>query len=158
MEFDAVLIPRRRAASVAQGLWPNRTINDDLDACLAEHPDKAALTALQIESGQIHRFTYREFGQMVDRIAVGLSYLGVGRNDVVSLQLPNWWQFTLTYFACSRIGAVMNPLMPILLEREMSFMLKHCGAKVAIVPKVFRKFDHEQMLDDIKPGLPDLKH
>ena len=31
MEFDAVLIPARRAAAVAAGLWPDRTINDALD-------------------------------------------------------------------------------------------------------------------------------
>ena len=66
---------------------------------------------------------------MADRIAVGLSRLGVGRNDVVALQLPNWWQFTLTYLACSRIGAVLNPLMHIFRERELSFMLKHGEAK-----------------------------
>ena len=26
-------------------------------------------------------------------MAVGLARLGVGRNDVVAMQLPNWWQF-----------------------------------------------------------------
>ena len=35
MEFDAVLLPPRRARMVAQGFWHDRTINDDLDACLA---------------------------------------------------------------------------------------------------------------------------
>ena len=66
---------------------------------------------------------------MADRIAVGLSRLGVGRNDVVACQLPNWWQFTLVYLACSRIGAVMNPLMHIFRERELSFMLRHGEAR-----------------------------
>ena len=61
------------------------------------------------------------------------------------MQLPNWWQFTLIYLACSRIGAVLNPLMHIFRERELSFMLKHGEAKVLIVPKVFRGFDHEAM-------------
>ena len=31
MQFDAVLIPPRRAHSVAQGFWHDRTINDDLE-------------------------------------------------------------------------------------------------------------------------------
>ncbi len=95
---------------------------------------------------------------MADRIAVGLSRLGVGRNDVVALQLPNWWQFTLTYLACSRIGAVLNPLMHIFRERELSFMLKHGEAKVLIVPKVFRGFDHERWSTALQPSLPDLQH
>ena len=72
---------------------------------------------------------------MADRIAVGLARLGVGKNDVVSCQLPNWWQFTLTYLACSRIGAVINPLMHIFRERELSFMLAHGQSKVRSCPR-----------------------
>ena len=158
MEFDAVLLPARRARMVAQGHWHDRTINDDLDACLAACPDKLALTALQVESGAVQRFTYRELARMADRIAVGLSRLGVGRNDVVACQLPNWWQFTLTYLACSRIGAVMNPLMHIFRERELSFMLQHGEAKVLIAPKTFRGFDFEAMATGLQPRLPDLAH
>ncbi|MEG0223326.1 MAG: cyclohexanecarboxylate-CoA ligase [Comamonas sp.] len=158
MEFDAVLLPARRARMVAQGLWHDRTINDDLDACVAVCPDKLALTALQVESGAVQRFTYREMARMADRIAVGLSRLGVGRNDVVACQLPNWWQFTLTYLACSRIGAVMNPLMHIFRERELSFMLQHGEAKVLIAPRTFRGFDFEAMAAGLQPQLPGLEH
>jgi cyclohexanecarboxylate-CoA ligase len=158
MEFDAVLIPPRRASMVRRGYWHNRTINDDLDACLAACPDKLALTAVSLEAGTTTRFTYRELATMADRIAVGLARLGVGRNDVVSCQLPNWRQFTLTYLACSRIGAVMNPLMHIFRERELSFMLAHGRSKVVIVPKVFRGFDYEEMLKGIRGKLPDLQH
>jgi len=158
MEFDAVLLPARRARMLAQGLWHGRTINDDLDDCVRTHPDKLALVARQVESGAVARFTYRELARMADRIAVGLTRLGVGRNDVVACQLPNWWQFTLTYLACSRIGAVMNPLMHIFRERELSFMLKHGQAKVVIAPKVFRGFDFEAMVHGLQPSLPDLAH
>ena len=158
MDFDAILIPPRRAAMIKQGFWHDRTINDDLDACVASCPDKVALTAVSVESGNVKRLTYRQMAVMADRIAIGLSRLGVGRNDVVSMQLPNWWQFTLTYLACSRIGAVLNPLMHIFRERELSFMLKHGCSKVVIVPKLFRGFDYEQMITGLKPSLPDLQH
>ena len=158
MEFDAVLIPPRRAQSIAKGFWHDRTINDDLDACVAACPDKTALTAVQAESGTVTRFTYRELSHMADRVAIGLTQLGVGKNDIVACQLPNWWQFTITYLACSRLGAVMNPLMHIFRERELSFMLKHGEAKVLIIPQTFRGFDFEKMVQEIKPTLPDLKH
>jgi cyclohexanecarboxylate-CoA ligase len=158
MEFDAILIPPRRAAMIAQGLWSDRTINDDLDACVASCPDRLALTAVSLESGTITRFTYRQMAAMADRIAIGLTRLGIGRNDVVSMQLPNWWQFTLTYLACSRIGAVLNPLMHIFRERELSFMLKHGESKIVIVPRQFRGFDYEQMVAALKPDLPALQH
>jgi cyclohexanecarboxylate-CoA ligase len=158
MEFDAVLLAPRRARMIAQGLWHDRTINAELDACVAACPDKLGLTAYRVEAGDEKRFTYRELARMADRIAVGLTRLGVQKNDVVACQLPNWWQFTLLYLACSRIGAVINPLMHIFRERELNFMLKHGEAKVIVAPKTFRGFDFEQMITAIQPGLPHLKH
>lgn len=157
MQFDPVLLAPRRAESIAKGWWHDRTINDDLDACTTAYPDKLALTAVRSETGEVRRFSYRELAALADRMAVGLSRLGVGRNDVVAMQLPNWWQFSLMYLACSRIGAVINPLMHIFRERELSFMLKHGEAKVLIVPKVFRGFDHENMARALQPSLPDLR-
>ncbi len=158
MQFDPVLLAPRRAESIAKGWWHDRTINHDLDACVAAYPDKLALTAVRSrDRGEVRRFTYRELATFADRIAVGLSRLGVGRNDVVAMQLPNWWQFSLLYLACSRIGAVLNPLMHIFRERELSFMLKHGEAKVLVVPKVFRGFDHEAMARGLQPSLPDLR-
>jgi cyclohexanecarboxylate-CoA ligase len=79
MQFDTVLLPPRRAASIAQGLWFDRTINDDLDARVASDPDRIALTAVVVETGAVRRFTYRELATMADRIAVGLARLGVGK-------------------------------------------------------------------------------
>src|SRR3546814_15338670 len=113
MEFDAVLIPLRRAASIAQGLWHDRTINDDLDACVAECPDKTALTAVSGEQGT-RMFSYRAMAAMADRIAVGLSRLGIGRNGIVACQLTTWLQFPLTFLSCPRIGAGPNLPIPLL--------------------------------------------
>jgi cyclohexanecarboxylate-CoA ligase len=157
MEFDAVLLAPRRAESKTRGYWHDRTINDDLDACLGACPDKVALTAIRLDTGGERRFTYRQFAALANRVAVGLSRLGVSRNDVVAVQLPNWWQFSLLYLACSRIGAVFNPLMPIFRERELSFMLRHGEAKLLIVPKTFRNFDHEAMARALQSTLTSLK-
>jgi cyclohexanecarboxylate-CoA ligase len=46
--------------------------------------------------------------------------------------------------------------MPIFRERELSFMLKHGQAKILVVPKHFRNFDHEAMARSLKPHLPSL--
>lgn len=161
MEFDAVLLPPRRAESIARGWWHDRTINDELDACVAADPDKLAITAVRLGTGDgqvdVRRFSYRELATLADRVAVGLSRLGVGRNDVVAMQLPNGWQFSVLYLACSRIGAVLNPMMHIFRERELSFMLEHGKARLLVVPKRFRGFDHEAMARGLLPSLPDLQ-
>ena len=158
MDFDPVLIPGRRDDMVERGLWHDRTLNDYLDSCVAAHPDKPALAALRVEDRAMRRFTYRELAAMADRIALGLARLGLGRGDVVACQLPNWWQFSALYLACSRIGAVLNPLMTIFRERELTFMLSHGRARAVVAPKRFRDFDYEQMLAGMRGALPDLAH
>ncbi len=158
MDFDAVLIAPRRAESIARGWWPDRTINDLLDDYAASRPDKIALSAVQAETGAQQRFTSRQLATLADRVAVGLSRLGVGRGDVVACQLPNGWQFVVTYLACSRIGAVMNPLMHIFRQRELSFMLRHSEARLLIVPHRFRGFDYPGMVDGLRADLPGLEH
>ena len=158
MDFDAVLIAPRRAASVAGGHWQDRTINDYLAACVRERPDATALTALSIERQQVTRFTWRELARMADRVALGLSRLGIVTGDVVSCQLPNGWHLSVLYLACARLGAVLNPVMPIFRERELSFMLAHAQSKVVVVPKTFRGFDHAHMLRGLRDALPALRH
>ncbi len=158
MEFDAVLIAPRRAESIARGWWPDRTINDLLDDYAASRPEKIALTAVQAEQGAARQFTSRELASLADRVAVGLARLGVGRGDVVACQLPNGWQFVVTYLACSRIGAVMNPLMHIFRQRELSFMLHHSEARVLIIPDRFRGFDYPGMVEGLRAAVPALEH
>ena len=88
----------------------------------------------------------------------GCSDLGVGKGDVVAFQLPNWWEFTALFFACNRIGAVANPLMPIFRQRELRFMLGFSEAKVAVVPALWRGFDHMGDMREIRPDLPSVRH
>ncbi len=158
MDFDAVLIAPRRAASIAAGHWQDRTIHDYLAACVRDRPDAPALTALSIDRQHVTRFTWRELARMADRVAVGLSRLGIAAGDVVSCQLPNGWHLSVLYLACARLGAVLNPVMPIFRERELSFMLAHAQSKVVVVPKLFRGFDHAQMLRGLRDALPALRH
>jgi cyclohexanecarboxylate-CoA ligase len=156
MAFEIFLPQSRIAAS--RGLWPDRLPIDDLDAAVAQHPDRTAFVGLNSALGREVRLTYAELGERVDKIAAGLVGLGVGKGDVVAFQLPNWWEFTALFFACNRIGAAANPLMPIFRQREMRFMLGLADAKVAVVPARWRGFDHLAMMDEIRGDLPSLRH
>ena len=72
MEFDAVLLAPRRARMIEQGLWHDRTINQDLDDCVAACPDQLAMTAYRVEAGDVRHFSYRQLAQMADRVAAEL--------------------------------------------------------------------------------------
>ncbi len=158
MPFDPVLIVPRREAMKAAGHWDDKTIIDYLDACLADVPDQQAVCDFNTLTGKETRLTYRELDERAGRIALNLLDLGIGRGDVVSYQLPNWWEFTALYVACAKIGAVVNPLMPIFRERELSFMLALAETKLMVVPQRFRDFDYPGMMAGIRDKLPALRH
>ncbi|MYM56397.1 cyclohexanecarboxylate-CoA ligase [Thalassovita mangrovi] len=158
MQFDAVLIEPRIDEMTAKGFWQGKTVNDHFDACMTDCPDKPALTSISVATGERRDFTWKDLDVLANRAAVGLSRLGVGKDDVVACQLPNSWQFVVTYLGCARIGAVFNPVMHIFREHELTFMLRHGEARVFVVPKLFRGFDHEAMADGMRKDLPDLQH
>ena len=142
----------------AGGFWLDTTIDGYLADAIARVPDKPAVIADSIDGGTPVRLTYRELGDRVARTAAALAGLGVARGDVVALQLPNWWEFVIAALACGRIGAVVNPLMPIFRERELEFMLGFAAAKVFVVPAEFRGFDHAAMARELQTSLPMLQH
>lgn len=156
METGTTISPERRAAMLESGAWNDRIITDYLDDAVAATPDRDAIVAYRVTDDTHTRLSYRELNQRVTRMAAGLAALGIEAGDVVACQLPNWWQTTALHLACMRIGAILNPLMPIFRERELRFMLHHNEAKLLVIPKVFRGFDYEAMLERLLPELPEL--
>jgi cyclohexanecarboxylate-CoA ligase len=140
------------------GYWLDKTVDQLLTEAAASTPGKVAVVADRADRDQARRFTYCELEDLAERAATSLRNLGVGPGDVVTVQLPNWWEFVVAAFACSKIGAVMNPVMPILRERELLYILNFCEAKVFIVPKMYRGFDYSAMAEGMRSELPHLKH
>jgi cyclohexanecarboxylate-CoA ligase len=140
------------------GYWLDKTVDQLLTEAAANTPDKVSIVADRADREQARRFTYRELEGLAQRAASSLRKLGVGPGDVVTVQLPNWWEFVVTAFACSKIGAIMNPVMPILRERELLYILNFCEAKVFIAPKAYRGFDYSAMAEGMRGQLPHLKH
>jgi cyclohexanecarboxylate-CoA ligase len=157
MKFDPILPKQRVEAMQVQRYWGDELLVDHLDRCIAQTPDKTAIVDFNSMDGTGRRLSYREFGGLVERIAIGLAGLGIEKSDVVSCQLPNWWQFGALAFACWRIGAVINPMMPIFREREVKFMLNFAESKVFVVPREFRGFDHPTMVGGMRRELPNLQ-
>ena len=56
--------------------------------------------------------SYAELGRDVSTFAAWLEARGVGAGDVVSIQLPNWYEFVVVAVATQRVGGVINPLLP----------------------------------------------
>lgn len=148
----------RLQAMRAAGFWTDRILLDDLDHWATDAPTRIATVDHNSITGLSTSLTYADLKDRVDRIANGLIRLGIRKGDVVSIQLPNWWQFQALHLACLRAGAVTNPIMPIFRARELRFMMRHAGSRLVVVPKAFRGFDHLSMMQDLRADLPDLRH
>jgi cyclohexanecarboxylate-CoA ligase len=142
----------------SHGIWPDRVVTDYFDRWVADRPDDTAIIAFRDDDATTTRITWRKLARTVTAIAHGLAKCGVAKGDVVSFQLPNWWEFVAVHLACVRIGAVSNPLMPIFRHRELSFMVAHAESKVLIAPARFRGFDHGELALALGRELPSLRH
>jgi cyclohexanecarboxylate-CoA ligase len=146
------------AAARAGGYWLDTSFDAYLSEAVAATPDKPAVVGYRADRAEPRRLSYRELGDAVARCAAALRRLGIARGDVVAVQLPNWWEFAVITLAAWRVGALLNPLMPIFRERELQFMLGFAEAKLVVVPKTFRGHDHEAMARSLQESLPGLRH
>jgi len=148
----------RGPAMRAHGFWRNETLLHHLARAAARSPDKTAIVACRSDIGTETRLSYRQIDDLSSRLAASLRTHGIGRGDVVSFQLPNWWEFSILHLACMKLGAISNPLMVIFRERELRFMLGLAESKIFVVPASFRGFDYAAMAGNLREHLPKLAH
>jgi cyclohexanecarboxylate-CoA ligase len=148
----------RGPAMRTEGFWRDETLLHHLARAVARSPDKIAIVACRSDIGTETRLSYRQIDDLSSRLAAALRAHGIGRGDVVSFQLPNWWEFSILHLACLKLGAISNPLMVIFRERELRFMLGLAESKILVVPASFRSFDYAAMATNLREHLPRLAH
>lgn len=98
--------------------------------------------------------TFGEYRSWCERVAAALLELGVGKGVNVSWQLPTWFESLVLVGALSRLDAVQNPIIPILRYREVSFIARQTGARLLVVPSVWKGFDYRAMAEEIAAENP----
>lgn len=152
-QFDLAEHCRRLRDS---GYWTDRHFDDCLRQALTRNPAKLAVA--NDRAGGPIELTFAELEDRIARAAGGLRKLGVAKGDVVAMQLPNWWEFLVSFLAIQRLGAVANPLMPIFRERELRFMLGFARSKVFIVPQGYGSLDFVGTARQLRDELEGLHH
>lgn len=140
------------------GLWPSTTLIDDLYGWAEREPRRAAIVSYTRGGTRPSTTTYGQLIAMADRFAIALADLGVEKDDVVSIQVQNGWEFAVAAIGAARAGAIVNPLVTIFRRRELSFMLGRAASSVLVVPSSYRGFDHARLALSLKDELPDLGH
>ena len=153
---NVFLTEHRIEAMLKSGAWSNKTLTDYFDNWARKDPERTAIIS---HSGEKKEQVTVSFGALYEcsmRIAANLVRYDIGLGDVVSFQLNNRWEFIAISLACVRVGAIANPLMPVLREKELTYMLSLSETKMLIVPKTFRGFDFKSMALRLKKKLPAL--
>ena len=139
------------ASHRAAGYWRDETLADVARRAYREAPDRLLL----IEGDLC--VTRAEAWDAASRLAAFFLSRGLTPGDVVSFQLPNWIEAAVIALAARRCGLVLNPIPPIYRESEVSYILQDCRAKLVFVPQVFRKHDHQRMLEGLRSQLPSVQ-
>lgn len=74
--------------------------------------------------------------------AAALAQRGVHAGTVVSWQLPTTLETMVVMAALARLGAVQNPIIPILRESEVGFITHQLHTEFFVAPQLWRGFDH----------------
>ena len=141
--------PAVAAMAAREGLWPGRTAADFATDLARNDPDR-----LLIVDGE-HEKRAGELFAAASQLAGYLRGVGLVDGDVISFQLPNWWEATVINLAASLAGLVVNPIVPINRDGELVHMLGAARSRFMFVPQVFRGFDYAAMMQRVCAALPD---
>ncbi len=151
-KFETRLTQEMIDGYTRSGDWGTKTFYQHFAERAAAHPDR------EVFYDRGRRMTYGELRDAVDRVAAKLQSLGLGRGDVVTIQVPNWIEFACAFFAVERIGGIANKINPDFRRAEVDYILRFSESSAYICPETFKDFDYLDMIAGLRAKLPDLKH
>lgn len=127
------------------------TVSELWDRNARERPHRTAIE----DPGR--SLTWAEAKRWIDRVALGLLELGIQRDEVLVVQLPNSVELHLLRVACEKAGIRCTPVTSNMRRREVEHILTRTGAAGVVVPGVYRGFDYITMIREIRPALAGLR-
>jgi long-chain acyl-CoA synthetase len=139
--------------SAAESSTQSKTIADLAPLAAERHADLPAVT-YKDGSGKWVSKTYREVGDIVRQLALGLIELGIEKGDKVSILANTRPEWTYFDFAALSVGATVVPIYQTNSPDECQYVLENSDAKAVVVE------DDEQLakIDAIRDRAPTLEH
>ncbi|HEV3185312.1 MAG TPA: class I adenylate-forming enzyme family protein, partial [Xanthobacteraceae bacterium] len=139
--------------ALTSGCWTNDTLATYLRCWGRETPDAVAVAAPGYPS-----LTFGEALDRSERLAAALAAHGIGRGDVIAVQLPSGPDFILVYYAAALLGAVLSTLHTPYGPAEAEPLLRHARARAVVCGAATDKTDPPAMFGKLQSQLPNLKH
>ncbi len=106
---------------------PDITIPQMLEETVQKFAGHTALTFYH------HKMFYRELNERATHFASALQNIGLKKGDRVGIMLPNCPQFVISYYGILRAGGIVTQINPMLVERELAYILKDSGAETIVI-------------------------
>lgn len=152
MKVTLTFNEQRRAAYRQQGLWGDASLADYWQQTARAMPDKIAVVDNHGAS-----YTYSALDHAASCLANWMLAKGIESGDRIAFQLPGWYEFTVIYLACLKIGAVSVPLLPSWREAELVWVLNKCQAKMFFAPTLFKQTRPVDLILPLQNQLPQLQ-
>lgn len=134
------------------GAWDRRTIADQAIELTAADPGFVAI----VDGDSM--MTRETLLADAEALSAAMHARGLRPGDVIAFQVPNWAEAAVINLAAAMSGLVVNPIVPIYRDHEVTLMLGDCGARAFFVASSFRNYDFAAMAARIQPSLPSLDH
>lgn len=144
------------------GVWGDKTFIDYFKEHVRTQPDKVCLVDPMNKEALVglkpERLTYRELDRAVDATAEAFLSLGIKKDDIIMVQLPNCWELAMLYLAITRAGALISPMPMQWRSSEHEYIADITGAVAVITVEEFGGFRHKEMVEKIQAKHPSIKH
>jgi acyl-CoA synthetase (AMP-forming)/AMP-acid ligase II len=92
------------------------------------------------------RLTFKQFLDLVNRLAVGLRREGIKRGDRIGIMSRNNLEYLALYFAVARCGAIFVPINIRLSQEEVQYILSDCQPKLLFADSSFQPLLDQNIL------------
>jgi len=136
----------------SKGLWTMDRTTDLWERNAKQYPDKEAFVDYK------RRLTWSQLKLMSDRLALGLKELGLRRDDLIFILLPNCVESFIMRVACEKTGILCGTALMTIREMEIENIMKSFDVVGIAFPLEFRGFNYFSAIRKMRPNLPKLKH
>lgn len=135
---------------VAAGWWTDGGLGDMVAAGL----DRRAATFRVLSKARPWSGTFADVDRAARVLAASLRARGVGPGDVVVLQLPNWVEAGIAFWAAAYLGAVVVPVVHFYGAKEVEYILGATRPTVVVTADRFGHADHLAVYQDVLARQP----
>ena len=129
------------------------TFSDVLDTMAETYPDQYAFKYPTLD----YTRTYQQFRRDVDECAAALISLGVKAGDHVAVWATNVPQWFITFWATTKIGAVLVTVNTAYKIHEIEYLLRQSDTHTLITIEYCKDINYKGIIEELCPELKGLK-